>query len=250
MTRLARAAARQPSLYPFGSVPLPRMSAAEEATAPFEARLRASWPYIVNRARRFVATLTHRERAHLSEEDLTQAIVATLLQRDGKFDIGRGRYVTFVENVSRNVIVVQREKARVVTAPANAVSRLRKLRAKSETVGLSKGQKLTMSAIERALSDTEELSHREGPEAPREAVRDDAPGRDLMDAMKAMESPVLVAVMAWSCGLFGQPELNDDEIAARLPGSLSAPQVRALQGKATRAMRARIERLKGPKDAQ
>jgi hypothetical protein len=180
---LERAARRNPALYAFGTKPLKRLTYEEEAVAPFEDRLRSVWAYLVKRARRFTATLSERERAHLGTDDLLGAIVLRLVERDAKWDISRGRYITFCERLIQNAIVMERERARVVRAPSNALARLARYRVMDKEGTLGPGQRITMGAIEAALGETEVVHHHPAPitdrdETPRAAAAGEARDRD------------------------------------------------------------------------
>ncbi len=250
MNRLERAAQREPWAYPFGTEPLTRLSAEEERGAPVEQRLRSHWPFIVRRAKRFCFTLSDRERAHLDAEDLVSDIVTALLEKDAKWDRGRGRYVTFCEQVVRNVLSIKREQARVVTAPQDAVGRLRRYRELYAEGTLSEQSIATMHAIEAALGDVDTICpemdtpfrpesnghEREGGPAPASWER------AIKDAIRTMPDPRQAMVIAKTFGLFGVEPATTRELATLIGGS--AQHVRALQGRAKTAIRRRIERLR------
>lgn len=153
LSRIEHAAEQQPGLYAFGTKRIRSLSKDEEVDAPFERRLEAIWPWIVTRSRRFVQQLSSRERAHLSTEDLVQSIVIALLERDAKWVPARGRYITFAEAVARTVSIRSRNRARIVTAPANAARRLKHYQIQDAQGALSPAQQDTMRALQRTLTD-------------------------------------------------------------------------------------------------
>ena len=249
MSRIERAAEREPGLYPFGTTPPPSLTAEEEAVAPFEDRLKSIWRYIVRRTKRFCSTLNERELAHLDPEDLAAEIVVALLEKDHKWDPQRARYVTFCESVMRNVISVRREQARVVAAPANSSGRLKRYRELAAQGKLSAVSKLTMRAIEAALGDTEPVGPSVDPSFGADRDQGDTPelskAVEIMEAIRGMEDPRQALVLGQGFGLFGTEERGAAEIGEKL--GMDARQVRALQGRAKTALRRRIEKLRESK---
>lgn len=254
MNRIERAARKEPALYAFGTKPLRRLSAEEERGAPFEDRLVSVWGYIVKRARRFVATLSERERAHLGADDLVSAIVLDLLQKekDSRWNPDRGRYVTFVEQVIRNVTAEERERARVVRAPSNARSRLEGYRAMAREGTLKRGQEATMRAIESVLGEVEGVSVAAGPVTdpgltPGDAAREESAardGRDVITALRSLEDPLHALVLARSWGLFGSESFTPTEIARSLPEGYDAKKVRSIRVRAETSLRSKIRKLR------
>ncbi len=248
MTRLERDALEYPGLYAFGTAPLVPMARDCEAGAPFEARLKSVWPYIVRRARRFAATLSDRERANLEAEDLVQRITLALVERDAKWEPARGRYITFAERVIRNVVVIERERARVVEAPSNAVSRLRTYRDLAAQGKITAKQRETMLAIEGVLGETEAVRG-QGPSSPDWGDTGGDVGRcgemraEVVAAIRTLALPLQAYVLARSCGLFDGLTLTTEEIAAGLPG-VDAKRVRSLQARGKTSLRDRINRLR------
>ncbi len=246
MNRIERAAERDPGLFAFGTRPLKRLSAAEERDAPFEDRLRSVWSYIVERSARFATGLSVRERAHLDSVDLVQEVVVSLLEKDHKWDIAKGRYVTFCEAVMRNVLSVQLEQARVVGAPANAHGRLKEYHRREAAGTLGKASRLTMRAIEAALGEVDDVGpvcepvfggdrDTSSPETPADTV--------VTRAIRSLADPGHALVLGKTYGLFGGEEQTAREIAAATGGD--PKQVQSLQGRAKTAIRKRIEKLRG-----
>ncbi len=252
MNPLDRAARRNPALFAFGTEALRRLAPEEEAAAPFEDRLRSVWGYLVRRSRRFVATLSGRERAHLGPDDLVDAIVVALLEKDARWDPGRGRYITFAEQVARNVMVAERERARVVRAPSNARSRLQKYRDLDREGKLSESKRITMHSIEAALGEVECVRPAAGPTTdrdgtPRAVAAEEARDRELRDltsALRTVESPIHAHILARAWGLHGGEELTPAQIAAGLPGGLDARKVRTIRARAEAALKSRIQQLR------
>ncbi len=253
MTRVERDAELRPGLYAFGTGPLKRLTAAEEAVAPFENRLRSAWRYLVKRAKRWIATLSDRERAHVEAEDLLNEIVIALLERDHKWRPERGGYVTFAEQVARNVLSAKREQARVVDAPSNALGRLKVYRKRQEAGTLGPASALTMRAIECALGDSERVGptteptygdslHRERDEPPTPVTH------EVVRALRGLDNPTHALVLGKTFGLYGGDEQSTTEIAADL-GS-NARTVYAIKGRAKAALRRRIEQLRKPTEAE
>ncbi len=256
MNRIDRAAERDPALYPFGTEPKGnpwKLTAKQERKANFETRLRSIWKYVVRRARRFCATLTDRERSQMDAEDLVGEIVASLLEKDAKWNPERGRYVTFAESVMRNVLSLKREHARVVAAPANAAGRLRQYQELYAQGKLSPASTRTMRAIEGALGETETVSPTVDPPfgADREhnghttlaATR--TMETEVSEALRTLDDPRQCLVLGRTYGLFGGDEQTPKQIADAIGTDSNA--VRNLQGRAKNAMRRRIEKLREAK---
>lgn len=253
MNPLEKAARKDPALFAFGTDPLKRLTAEEEIDAPFEARLVSVWAYIVRRARRFTATLSQRERAHLGTDDLVNAIVLSLIEKDRKWDPRRGRYVTFAEAVARTTIVSERERSRVVRAPSNARERLERYRRMDREGTLAPGPRETMHAIEYALGEVEAIQPRTDPatdraQTPREAAEQEATttaSRDILAVLKSIENPLEALVLARSWGLFGAIPMSAAEIAATLPQGMDARKVRIVKARTEESLPERIRRLRG-----
>ena len=235
MSRVERAAALNPALFAFGVKPLRSLSRKEEATAVFEDRLRSVWAWIVARSSRFTSSLSNRERANLSTEDLVQRIVITLMERDALWDPKRGRYITFCERIMRNASIQERERARVVAAPSNAMARLRKYRAEvadreseddfaggadhvaSRDRPLSFSQRRTMMALDGVIGEVVALDDQDIEDV-RSCTRcASSDSRDsLISAIQEMGTPTHAYVLARSYGLGGTAPESPAALAKRM----------------------------------
>jgi DNA-directed RNA polymerase sigma subunit (sigma70/sigma32) len=242
-SRLERAARQSPGLFPFGTEILPRLTREEELTASFEVRLKSIWAYIVERAQRSVARMSGRERAHLDAEDLVDEIVCELLKKDEKWDPLRARYITFVGAVMRSVIIDERERARVVRAPANARARLeryRRLEAKGE---LKPGPRETMIAIRRCLGEVEAVHQRAGATVATVAEGRLDRRRELIEGLRGL-GPVHALVLAARFGLFDGPTRTAAELGGILPGRPNPRAIRDLEAGAVEALKGRLQRIR------
>lgn len=239
--RLERCARLQPSLFAFGTAPLPVLSAQEERTAPFQQRLMSCWCYLARKVRRYAATFTERERASFDAEDLMHEVIGALIERDSYWDPARGRYCTFADRVARSILSRKREQARVVHAPHSALAQLSQARdreARGESLG--EVRRATLAKIARTFGTTEVCSPSLlQPERAAAA----APPRELIEALKGLKNPMQALVLARTGGLFGAPARTTREVAAEL--GLDPVRVARIQAGARKALRRRLEELRG-----
>ncbi len=238
-------------MFPFGTQPLDRLSREAEAVAPFEERLRSVWRYLVKRVKRFSACLSEHERSHMGPGDLVNDVVIALLEKDQLWSIERGRYVTFAEQVMRNVLSEKREDARVVSAPSNAYGRLRNYHGLHAQEILSARSTITMRAIEAVLATPEALNEDLDP-AFKEMLRSDCndipdpANTELTQAIRDLGDPRQSLVLGKTYGLFGGSEETPEQIARRLRSTSKA--VKNLQARAKTALRRRIQAMRRPPD--
>jgi DNA-directed RNA polymerase specialized sigma24 family protein len=207
---LERDASEYPALYPFGVEVVAFLSAEDEVDAPFEARLRSVWRYVVGRIRRFAATLTPRESAVLDVEDIIHSVVAQLIEKDPYWDPDRGKYSTFVENIILNVLSTCHEQARAVSGPANSFARLKDYHARRNQGTLTRSMSDTMRAIERVMQDFSSVATSlEPPDPAAEPVEIPT----ILHALRSLEDPIQVWALVNRYGLFGSSPLTFRQIA-------------------------------------
>lgn len=211
--RADRLADQFPALYPFG-IDLPVfLDATEERSAPFERRLESVWRYVARRVKRFAATLGPRESAVLDVEDVVQAVVEQLTEKDHLWDPGRGRYLTFVEAAMKSILAGCHERARTVTGPSNSYARMKGYREREELGTLTRPMRETMERLRIVMGDFEQLG---GDEVAVVEVEDDVDVRSLVCAIKKLDNPIHAWVIVRRHGLFGVVEMSFAEIAERL----------------------------------
>lgn len=138
-----------PNLHPFGHEPLTLsgLTAQEQAELPPHERIQGVWPLLLKLCSGHAQNLQGRGFPGLMDE-LLQEIVVVLLERDKKWNPGRGNYTTFVNIVWRNVRQRQDETRGVVLAPNHAWARLKKLKRQQEAGVLSQQEQITMRSLE------------------------------------------------------------------------------------------------------
>lgn len=243
--RMERAARREPALYPFGTRPLRRLTAEEEIEAPLADRLQSVWAYLCRRARRFVDGLSARERANYSAEDVTQEIVAILMQKDTKWDHTRARYLCFCEQVCRTELINLRARMRAVHAPSNALRRLADYRTRAAAGTLPPRQHRVMRALERALRDGDSLGLHGGPIAADEQAgatvgrleEADALHAEIVAALREI-GPLESMVIGRTYGLFGGSPQGATTISLAIPPG--PRRIKAILADAEEALRDRL----------
>ena len=212
LSALQRAALDYPALYPFGTGLYTFLDAEGEKDAPFEARLRSSWRYIVGRVQRFARTFKPREAAVLDVEDVVHSVAARLVEKDHLWDWRRGRYSTFVEAVMISVLANCHEKARAVSGPTNSYSRMKKYHERRALGTMTRSMAATLQAIECVMGDFDSWDETivvPGPD-------DDVDVQAIVAALRALENPLDVWILVRKNGLLGNPRLTIKEIAAQL----------------------------------
>lgn len=207
---LAQDARDYPALYPFGLDVTHFLDPDEETTAPFEARLKSTWRYIVKRVKIFAATLRPREAAILDCEDIVNAIVLQLIEKDHFWDPERGKYSTFVENIIRNVLSTCHEQARAVTGPSNSHGRLQGYQERQRSGTMTRGMERTMTAIRHVMGDFDSLAE----EADKDPADFDVQG--LLRSLRRIDDPISVWALVHKYGLLGTEPLTYKQIARHL----------------------------------
>jgi DNA-directed RNA polymerase specialized sigma24 family protein len=210
-SQLEKDAEEYPSLYPFGTDLVDFLDQEEEPRAPFEQRLRSVWRYIVGRVKRFAATLKPREAAILDCEDIVNTVAAQLLEKDGLWDPGRGKYSTFAEQIVRNVLSTCHEQARAVSGPANSHGRLQGYYQRRGEGTLTRGMWCTMTSIERVMEDF--ASYEEDSETP---PFDSIDVQALLTALRNLDGPIQVWALVHKYGLLDTEPMSFKQIAQTL----------------------------------
>lgn len=220
--RLERMKRAHPALYPFGTNLTTFLTAEEERTADLEQRLRSSWRFMIGCVIRFSATLKPREAAVFDVEDVAQAVVERLIEKDHCWDPDRGRYNTFVAAVMNNILVTCRDRARTVSGPTNASARMALYREKEADGSLTPPMRQTMTRLERAFGDVVGLEYDaedlDGPSL----SDDDSDSSDDLDmvalrrAIRRLDDPLKAWILVRKEGLLGNDRMSYKEIACRV----------------------------------
>lgn len=212
LSALQRAALEHPALYPFGTDIYTFLDSEDEKSAPFEARLRSIWRYIVRRVQRFARTLKPREAAILDVEDVVHSVAARLVEKDYLWDPARGRYSTFVDAVIGSVLTNCHEKARAVSGPANSYSRMKKYEERKRNGTMTRSMKATMRSIETVMGDFD--SWDDTIVIPGDS--DDVDVQAIVAALRSLDNPLYVWILVRKNGILGNPQLTISEIAAQI----------------------------------
>ena len=246
MARQDRFRDRYPLCHHMGRDFAPLDDDAASAATP-EERIKSVWPFMVRRVSAFQATLGPRSRANFDLEDTLAECWIALAERDHKWDVGRGRYVTFAGVVVDHALDSVRDRARTVQSPRHSSWRLKAYRAAEAAGTLTPRLARTAEDIRRAYGEFESADS----EHERLAAGDDPAGlaeRREADELLAMAlaglDPAEAAVIRHAFGLGGAPAMTIDRIAEAL--GITPDSVRSLKGRATAKLRGRLRELGHP----
>ena len=233
MARQNRFRDRYPLCHDMGLDFTPLDDDAASVATPWE-RIRSVWPFMVRRVSAFQATLGPRSRANFDLEDTLAECWIALAQRDHKWDVGRGRYITFAGSVVDHALDSVRDRARTVQSPRNSSSRLKAYRAAEAAGTLTPRLARTAEDIRRAYGEFESADS----EHERLAAGDDPAGLaerreadELLRTALAGLDPAEAAVIRHAFGLGGVPAMRIGQIAASLgcsPAAVTQTKARAL----------------------
>lgn len=186
-----------------------------------EARIRSIWPFLVRRVLAFQRTLKAREKANFDPEDTLAELYTLLFEKDGHWNPGRGKYITFAGALIDHELCAIRDRSRTVHSPRNSACRLKEYERIEAAGVMTERRRKTAEQVRRTAGGVQALAEidqeaRHAPDPADEAQRreaDDAGVALVRQAIRRELSPFEAAILGMSTGLWGSPPRTIAQIA-------------------------------------
>jgi hypothetical protein len=200
---------------------------------------------------KFAETLGPRDLANFDPEDTIAELCVTLLEKDGKWEPARGKYLTFAAAVVENELHAIRDRAHTVHAPRNSSCRLRQYAAARKAGTLTDRRAKTDSDIRRVVGAGQAIAAVVDGTVVAPDTAEVVAERDHLRLVRSAViagirslAPDEAAAIGGAYGLWGRPEQPLALIAFKQRTTVDA--VKKVKGRAQAKIRARLEALKHP----